>query len=599
MRIKGNLRYQLLPLVLIPLGLMLYNDALRAPFVYDDKGYIVQNEAIRSLSGIDPLGTRYLGFLSFALNYAAGGLTAFDFHLVNVLIHIANAVLVFFLVTAISDTPLLSERSGDGPRKETVVAVAAAASLIFLSHPIQTQAVTYVTQRFTSLATMFYLLAVLLYASSRAAALRSDGGGLSGKCAYAFSLVFTLMAMKTKEISFTIPFAILIYDWLFFRDYKTQGAARRIPFYFLLLVIPLSLVLPEYYAADTGSVTDTLRKLQVQEAAGLPRDVYTFTQFQVIVSYLKLLVFPVGLAIDHGYPLSVSFFEPATLASFLFLSVLLASAVFIAISRKRPGVYAVLFAFGILWFFNGLIVESFLVPIQDVMFEQRTYLPGIGFFIAATSVVLYMFELAGRRLGLNLSSWAAAVLVMVLAVPALSAATLSRNEVWTDEMKLLDEAIGISPGKARLHYARASLRLDRKDYEGAVLDASVALRLNPAHAGAAHARAEALQGLGRTDEALKDFSRAIALDPGNGTRYYNRAVALDAKGDFTGSIADYTKAVNMGPDNPAAYNNRGIAYSRLGEMGRALEDIKIACAKGYAAGCSNLERLKKAGTALQ
>lgn len=339
-----------------------------------------------------------------------------------------------------------------------------------------------------------------------------------------------------------------------------------------------------------------MRKLQVQEAAGLPRDVYTFTQFQVIVSYLKLLVFPSGLAIDHGYPLSFSFFEPATLASFLFLAALLASAAVISISRRLQGVYAALFAFGILWFFNGLMVESFLVPIQDVMFEQRTYLPGIGFFIAAASVVLYLFELAGRKLGLRLSSWSAAVLVMALAVPALSAATLSRNEVWTDEMKLLDEAIGISPGKARLHYVRASLRLDRNDYEGAVADASEALRLNPDYADAAHARAEALQGLGRIDEALDDFSRAISLDPGNGSRYYNRAIALSAKGDFASSIVDYSKAIRMTPDNSAAYNNRGIVYLRLGDSGRALEDIKTACAKGYADGCTNLERLKKAGT---
>lgn len=592
-----GIRYQLWPLILIPLGFILYNDALRAPFVYDDKGYILQNEAIRSLTGIDIFGTRYLGFLSFALNYAAGGFTPFDYHLVNVLIHIVNAILVFFLVASISRTPLFNKSERSGPKKEAVIAVAAVVSVVFLSHPLQTQAVTYVTQRFTSLATMFYLLAVLLYARTRIRASTREGAGRrSDKAAYILSLIFTLMAMKTKEISFTIPFAILIYDWVFFRGEGGPGASvRRIPYYFLLLVIPLSMILPEYFTSGSGSVTDTLRTLQLKEAAALPRDVYVFTQFNVIVTYMKQLVFPAGLAIDRSYPLSTSFFEPSTAASFLFLAFLLASAVVLSMSRRATGVYAPLFSFGVLWFFNGLIVESFLVPIQDVMFEQRAYLPGIGFFIAAASVLLYIIDLAGRRLNLRLSSWAGAAVLLVVITPALFAATLSRNEVWTDELRLLDGAIEISPGKSRLYYARACVHAERKEYELAARDASVALRLNPNHADAVNVRAQVLQKLGRTEEAMRDFSRAIALSPDVGSRYYNRALAFEASGDYKSAIADYSRALVMEPGNSEAYNNRGVAYSIIGDAPKALEDIRKACLLGYATACDNLRKLEKAG----
>lgn len=597
MKNKGTFRYQLLLLLLIPLGFILYNDALRAPFVYDDKGYILQNEAIRSLSGIDISGTRYLGFLSFALNYAVGGLEPFDYHLVNLLIHIANAILVFFLVSSIADTPYLCATEGKGPQKETALAIAAVVSLVFLAHPLQTQAVTYVTQRFTSLATMFYLLAVLLYARARTGAWKDEGGrNLKGKAAYGLSLVFTLMAMKTKEISFTIPFAILIYDWVFFRGSSEPGAVgRRIPYYFLLLVIPLSIIVPEYFPTDTGSVTDTLRRLQVQEAAGLPRDVYTFTQFNVIVTYMKLLVFPAGLAIDHSYRLSSSLFEPATLTSFLFLAALLLSAIVLSLSKRRMGVYAAFYTFGILWFFNGLMVESFLVPIQDVMFEQRTYLPGIGFFIAAASFLLYLIESTRRRLNMRLSSFAAAALVVLVTTPALFAGTLSRNEVWTDELKLLDEAIERSPDKARLYYARACVYIDRKEYEKAVIEASETLKLSPNHVEAVHVRAEALQRLGRVDEAMRDFSRAVALAPDVGVRYYNRAVAFDAAGDLSSAIADYSRAVVMEPRNDKALNNRGIAYLKAGDADRALEDIRRACSMGYKTACGNLQKIENAG----
>lgn len=599
MKSKGTNRYQLLPLLLIPLGLFLYNDALRAPFVYDDRVYILQNVAIRSLAGFtDISGTRYLGFLSFALNYAIAGYTPFDFHLVNVLIHAINAMLVFFLVSSMADTPLLSGCEGKGLEKERVLAVAAVASVLFLSHPLMTQAVTYVTQRFTSMATMFYLLAVLLYARARSQAWKRAGSNFGGKAAYGLSLLFTIMAMKTKEISFTIPFAILIYDWVFYRGYNNEprAAAMRVPYYLTLLVIPLSILLPEHFASDPGSVTETLRNLQVQEAAALPRDIYIFTQFQVIVSYLKLLVFPAGLAIDYGYPHSKSFFEPATLASFFFLAALLGVSVVLSLkSRRRLGVYGSLFSFGMLWFFNALMVESFLVPIQDVIFDHRAYLPAVGFFMAAAAVLLYLIETIGRRFNLSLSSWAAAALAIIIIAPPLLAGTMSRNEVWTDEQKLLDGAIEKSPGKVRLYYALACLHLEKEKFEEVLNDASKALKLDSNFTEVIHLRAVALQKLGRFDEALLDFTRAVALDPYESKRYYNRAVAYDASGDFSSAVEDYTKALKIDTGFADAYNNRGVAYSRLGEMDRAFEDIKTACSKGHAAGCLNLERLKKAG----
>lgn len=99
----GLQRY--LPLLLIPLGFLLYSNVLGAPFVYDDEGYIVANLQITSLGNfLDFSGTRYVGFLSFALNYAVGGLVPFDFHLTNIARHIANALLVHALVSTVFRT---------------------------------------------------------------------------------------------------------------------------------------------------------------------------------------------------------------------------------------------------------------------------------------------------------------------------------------------------------------------------------------------------------------------------------------------------------------------------------------------------------------
>ncbi len=590
---KQKVRYQLLPLFLIPLGFFLYIDALRAPFVYDDKGFIVQNEAIRSLSNFfDLSGTRYLGFLSFALNYSIGGLIAFDYHLTNLIIHIANAVILFFLIVSVADTPLFRQRA----EKKAVICIAFVVSVVFLSHPVQIQAVTYVTQRFTSLATMFYLLAVFSYSRARIMS-ASEKRGLTMGAYYILSVLSTIAAMKTKEISFTIPFAILLYDWTFFpSSYRVSGIWMRIPFYFTLLIIPLTMFAPEFFGANAGTVTEGLRGLQLKEAAMIDRKMYVITQFRVIVTYIRLLFYPAGQSIDYGYRISRSIFEPSALVSMLFLAALFFSSLYcLSVSRKRSSLYGVLFSFGVLWFFNALTVESFLVPIQDVIFEHRVYLPSAGFILAAVAAFFYLAEKLRVRTGIRFPHPVSAVILLVLACPPLFAATLARNKVWTDEKLLLDEAVLKSPGKARLRYARACMHIDKKEYAQAVSEATGAIGINPFLADAFHVRGMAYQALRRHDESIKDFSKAVLLDPGSAARYYNRAVAYDAGGEYDKAMSDYTKALGISDDFANAYNNRGVDYFRTGDRGRAIHDLEKACSMKHKDACGNLETLRMAG----
>ncbi|MBI5874383.1 MAG: hypothetical protein HZB81_00780 [Deltaproteobacteria bacterium] len=156
--------HAIIPLIFILLGFLIYSNVLYGPFIFDDGLFIRDNYQIRNLSIFtDFSGTRYIGFLTFALNYYFGGLNTFGYHLVNIIIHIINAILVYFLVWFTLDrikpkNPLLIAYSDYLP---FVV------SLIFLVHPIQTQAVSYITQRFESLVTLFFLLSLVLYIKAR------------------------------------------------------------------------------------------------------------------------------------------------------------------------------------------------------------------------------------------------------------------------------------------------------------------------------------------------------------------------------------------------------------------------------------------------
>src|SRR3989337_4064091 len=156
------------PLVMIAAILAVYFQTLHYPFVFDDYYYIVDEARVKALSGFWPSsGTRYFGFLTFGLNYHFGGLDTFGYHIVNTAIHAANSLLIFALVLLVFRTPFMEEAQKLEKVRGVGFAVALSSALIFAVHPVNTQAVTYITQRFASLATLFYLLSITAYIRAR------------------------------------------------------------------------------------------------------------------------------------------------------------------------------------------------------------------------------------------------------------------------------------------------------------------------------------------------------------------------------------------------------------------------------------------------
>src|SRR3972149_3742388 len=240
-----------------------------------------------------PAGTRFCGFLSFALNYAYGGLNAASYHLVNIAVHLANAVLTAALVFTLFRTPALKKAFSDG---WTVAAIAVTAALVFAVHPVQTQAVTYIVQRFASLATFFYLLSVVSYLKARLEA-GEKGTRHRGAALYAIALFSAVLAMMTKETAFTLPFAIALCEVMFF-----TGAFRRfyyvLPFLLTLPLIPLNLMASSGYSEDFfGALVDASAP-----ADTISRGAYFLAQSRVMVTYVRLLFFPFHHTREHDDP---------------------------------------------------------------------------------------------------------------------------------------------------------------------------------------------------------------------------------------------------------------------------------------------------------
>ncbi|MFQ5466030.1 MAG: hypothetical protein ACE5EI_08895, partial [Thermodesulfobacteriota bacterium] len=349
---------------------LLYANTLSVPFQFDDFFYIVDNGTLRDLSNFwPPVGTRYLGYLSFALNYQAGGLDVAGYHAVNTLIHSANAALVLLLVHLLMKTPWM--RSSDlGTRPGAALALALSTALLFAAHPVQTEAVTYATQRFASLTALFYLSALVLFLAWRLGRGRR-GRSIGGALLYALALAFTIAAQKTKEFAFTLPFVLVFFDVVFFEGLRELPATRRLryllPFLATLVIIPYELFGPSYGISVGESLNEMVRKDQMRDLGSMSAYEYLITQFRVIVTYLRLLVWPSGLNVDYDFPLYHSALSPGVLASLAFLLAVAGSGAYALLRALRTGSgLAMLYFTGVVWFFTTLSVESSVIPIKDV-----------------------------------------------------------------------------------------------------------------------------------------------------------------------------------------------------------------------------------------
>ena len=575
----NSLYKRTLPAVLLVLvaGIIVYANTFQAPFVLDDELSITKNAVIKSLdnyyansSGYEFVPNRYIAFLTFALNYHFGGLNVTGFHAVNLLIHLVAALLVYALLRLTFRTPYFQGKEQGSTPQSSVLSpqffIPLFAALLFVVHPVQTQAVTYTVQRMTSLATMFYLLSVVLYIQARLrielkirskeSEVGSQELGVRSKeskekklfslLTSHYSLIFysvlaAVLAMKTKEISFTLPVAILLYEACFFRGPWKRRLLYLLPLLATLPIIPLTIIDIGGSAGDI--LSDTGEQLRV--GGGISRLEYLFTQFRVIATYLRLLILPVNQNLDYDYPVYTTFFSPQVLLSFLLLTAILAFAVYLYFSSRfqqssagssaatthaslgvaRPELR--LIAFGIFWFFLTLSVESSLIPIRDVIMEHRLYLPGFGAAAAFAMAYYLMVGKLTRPLSGKLLLLGAVLVVLVLGF-----ATYQRNHVWSDAIRLWQDVVAKSPNKGR--------------------------PLN--NLGVA------LEGSGRRPEAFKLFSQAIAVDPDYYKSYYNLADLYLVSDQPDAALPLLQSAIRINPNFTEAYVATGAALMRGGQF---------------------------------
>ncbi|MBI2412616.1 MAG: tetratricopeptide repeat protein [Deltaproteobacteria bacterium] len=541
-----------------------YSNTFRSPFLFDDILYIVNNRDIRSFSNFwPPFGSRYIAYLSFAVNYHLGGLDTPGYHIFNFAVHTANGLLVFALSLITFRTPSLAGCIKD---KRALVCAALLISLVFITHPVQTEAVTYISQRFASLAAFFYLASLASFAAWRT--------GRAPKAAwYALSLFLAVLAQMTKEISFTLPFVIALYDLVFFgpEENTKKRALRLVPFLAVLVIIPLAILYPEY-GVETGA---NVSRQQAEEMISLSRYEYLITQFRVIVTYLRLLALPVGQRLDYDLAPFHSFFVPQVLLSFAFLSAVLGAALFLLVRSKKRGLPA-LFAFGVLWFFMTISIESSIIPIKDLVFEHRVYLPSVGAAFAFGSFSLTLAS-GVRKLKPGISASNALLAIALLCTVPLGAGTYLRNRVWASPAALWEDVVEKNSSEALGHINLANEYVERGRFDEAIEKYLASLKsetvfLPQTYFGLGNAYA----GKGMAQEAEKKYREAIALKPDYTDARYNLGLLYAGQGRFDEGVTEFKEVLRVRPDFTPARINTGNMHMAQGRYIDAINEFEEA-----------------------
>jgi hypothetical protein len=350
---------------------LIYSNTFSVPFHFDDRPNITQNPNVQikvlTWDRIEKLiyysykeSIRVFSYFTLALNYYFGEFNVFGYHLVNLFIHVFAGLFLYWFLLLTLGLPSLKDKYGAVSYK-----VALFTSLIFIAHPVQTQSVTYIVQRMTSLGGMFYLLAFVLYIKGRIS------GGKGRFLYFGGGVLSYLLGVFSKENVAILPFFIALYEFYFFQNLDLSLRGKKI----VLVLIGALLFL-----AALGFLIWGQRYIQVT-TEGYQTRPFTMaervlTQFRVVLYYLTLLIYPhpSRLNLDYDFLTSTSVLHPpTTLLAIVVVLGLIGYGLWVA--KKRP-----LLSFCILWYFGNLVIESSIFPLEMV-FEHRLYLPSIGPFI--------------------------------------------------------------------------------------------------------------------------------------------------------------------------------------------------------------------------
>jgi cytochrome c-type biogenesis protein CcmH/NrfG len=494
------------------LACLAYLNALDNPFVYDDHDTVLANRSLVDLSNLRFILVytpfRPLVNASYALDRWIWDYRPFGYHLTSVALHALTVVLLYVWMRRILDDTT--------PGADATLPAFAGAAL-FAVHPIQTEAVGYVSGRSEVLSAVWFMTALLLGRSAVTSGRRVSA---------VLGVVAGVLALASKETALALPVVFLAYDWLL-RPGTDEGRRRRL----WLVAVPL-LVL----AAAAGGY----RFLAMNGPSNgvMTAVLNAMTQSIVIWRYVGLIVWPFGQSIMHSVHRVTHLADPS--AWIAIAALLLTCVIGFRLRRSDP-----VSALGIAWFLAVLAPSSSFLPLREGMAEHRAYLASAGLFVVISSIV------RRRTIAMKAPQYSIRLAVGV-AVSILCVLTVMRNRVWSDPITLWSAATLYAEGMWEPRYALADSLREAGQCAAAVPEYRKVVALRPAHRDGHTNLGICLAETGHLDEAEREFRRALEIDPSYARGYTNLGALALMAGDATRARDFYREAIGKDPNNVLA-----------------------------------------------
>ena len=543
-RPAGGSKFSALELVLLAAILLAtflaYRSTLNFGFLtsWDDHKYILMNDRIRSVAPAsvwvlftEPYFSNYhpLTMLSYAVQYRISGTDPGPYHAANLFLHLVNTVLLFAFMR------LLAGRAG----------IAAIVAGVFALHPMHVESVAWVSERKDLLYALFFFAALAAYVLYIKRGYRTRF--------LVLTFVLFLLSLLSKSAAAALPLVLLLVDYHFSRSLTDRRVLlEKAPFFLLSAVFGAVALASQGAGGATGM------------APHFPAYDRLFLSCYAALFYILKFVFPLDLCAMYYYP------DPAKALPFIYYLAPLALAL-AAWGIARSGKHRRHLVWGALFYLSTAVMVLQLVPLgRAIAADRYSYVPFVGLSYIAAHFYCLLAERGGAlRYGL---------LAVALVLAALmAAATSGRCKVWKDGLSLYDDVVKKNPRHYHGWAGRAFSKMEAKDYAGADLDYTEAVRLHGGDTDILNNRGNCLYKLGKYREAIADFDRCIGLDPKFSQAYYNKGLTLERLGrDYASAEALYTRAVQLDPEYASAYGSRGFVRFNLKDYAGALADCDRA-----------------------
>ena len=523
---------------LFTLTFLIYSNTFNASWHFDDYPNIINNSNLhiknlqlksiyktffaRPGTASDSL-YRPVSCLTFALNWYFGKDNVVGFHIINITIHILTAFFLYLTILKLFKSPNLKNKF-----KGNEHFIALLTAVLWAVNPIQTQAVTYIVQRMTSLAAMFYILGIYFYINTRVTY------SLKRRILFIIGCILSfILAIGSKENAAMLPLALLLLEIIFFQDIGIKRTRRL--FFGIAAVTGVLIFTMGLLLFIKGDPLFFLKGYSYRPHSLAER---LMTEPRIVIYYLSQIFYPTPyrLSIQHDILISTGLLKPlTTLPAILAVILIVGTGLFLV--KKRP-----IIAFAILFFFLNHVIESTIIPLE-IMYEHRNYLPTIFLFFPVSAALVKVANYYREK---KHFIYLLEISLISFLIICLCGITYLRNMDWATEKSLWEDALVKAPKNAK------SLQNMAAYYDS----------------------------IGQMDKALELYGLSLSSyqerpNQSKSLSFNNMGNIYLSKGEYEKAIRYYYKALHIYPDQQRARFNMVLALIKMGNWETAIKHIDL------------------------